>query len=564
MRNIEATINGQPIDLESVSGIPIKLNYLLQDLENFDKRGGYFSNQFSIPATKRMNELFGHFYSPSVLNSYQKFTSKFPFRVDINGHNIFQGLLTGESAERKRGRSLSYKCQMIGQNMVWAELLKSTKLIDSIPFNSYTWDAAAVKNSWANTWDVGGYVHPMVAHGGWANLAGSGVDHIEYWELRPFIFARGIVEKMFNSNGYNLVSSFMQADLFSKLIVYFNDDDSMPTEVPLAAPTIDYSVAGLISDDTMCIDFLKGLIGMFNLYFFTDENTKTVYCEPYDDFFSGFDNWDAYQNIRNSSKLTPYSGEQFIEFIYDTEGDSVHEFFNENDSENFFPLTWGKTKKHFNCRYDFERGTDSIKEIKNSFFKGATTTGVAYSISGVEALLPILYDGDIDYAGASSPETLGKSSGMSGRILYYAGLVDPNISWKFEADAPRTDFPYAYFENFGNYHLSSTINLNYSDSVYPVPGLAKGLVSSYFLNRLASMKRGSVLDTEEVLKVSDIAKLDFRKLKSVEQVLWILLELNISARWEPAKIKMLQRVLADATDYNSLTHYDDATGTLIP
>jgi len=50
-------------------------------------------------------------------------------------------------------------------------------------------------------------------------------------------------------------------------------------------PSLPATIDGSILPCTKQVDYLKGLTELFNLQWTTNEETKTIYCEPYDDFF---------------------------------------------------------------------------------------------------------------------------------------------------------------------------------------------------------------------------------------------------------------------------------------
>jgi hypothetical protein len=580
MRNIEILVDGKPLDVERLANIPIKLTYLLQDLENFDKRAGYFSNKFTIPATKRTNIAFGYYYDPKMFDAYLKFTFAKPCIVVANGITVFNGTMVGESVERQRGLPISYSVQLVGQNLAWAEYMKVNPLTSatSLACPTFFWGEAEVRNSWTNTYNTGGWTAPLVCYGQFTNYSQSATWAVKTWEMRPWIFVRGIFERMFNLAGYNLVSNFVQTDLFSKLIIYFNDDGSFPTETPAGGYAISYHIPGLISADRKMLDLVRGLVQMFNLYFFTDENTKTVYCEPYANFFDAttFDNWDGKQDISQKSKLSkPTNKARFIELLYGTSDDALHNGLNDS---NYAGVTnnWGFTKKHFNCRFDYgQQYENKVEESQNEFFNGCMMLALNFGSQAgnfTNNPVPVLWDSITDPITAPSPlnpylpvsqsDNDLMSGAMAPRICYYKGMTGTlhGEDWKFEGDAVRQQYPYAYFTDYRKKD-GGTYNLNYSDQYLVDTTFQQGLVRKYYLERLAALKRGSFLDTPAIITLSDIQRLDFRRLKTMEGVLWQLLEVSnfVTLEEKATLIKLLKATIPDQDDIDSLTHYDIST-----
>ena len=89
------------------------------------------------------------------------------------------------------------------------------------------------------------------------------------------------------------------------------------------------SINALLPCDVTQLEWINGLTGLFNLYWYADEGTKTIYVEPRDSFF-----FDRLQAV-DWSDMMDMSQETKSEFVYDTLNRDLC-FTYENDSSDGF------------------------------------------------------------------------------------------------------------------------------------------------------------------------------------------------------------------------------------
>lgn len=189
------------------------------------------------------------------------------------------------------------------------------------------------------------------------------------------------------------------------------------------------------------IDFVKAIRHLFNLYFFTDVNTKTVYIEPRDTFYRRDKSIDLTEKLDMSKAVT-------IEEL----GADINKrlAFQYKDDSADFGLT--EYERLNGKRYSSHTETllnrfsaPDTKAIENPMF--APTIMGTYNLVGLGvSLLPKIMGEPQD--ADPVPEKIDE---YVPRILHYAGMRDCKAgeSWRFEG-VVQTQYP-----AFGSYDVDS-------------------------------------------------------------------------------------------------------------
>lgn len=548
-RRLELICDNARLDVDSPGSVPIKLSYVLQDYKEIDKRGGSFSNIFNIPASKVNNEFFQHYHQTGSFNSVVPFIANKSSKVYFNGTKIFDGYLRGENVSKIRGNPDKYKVRLIGNNLTWATFLSTLKLKDvvNVVRPSFTWDEAFVRNSWTGAFN---HVCPLVEY---YDTVGSIPNPVRWWEMRPWIFVRPIVEEMFSQAGFTIQSEFLIT--YQNLICYFNDDGD--NEIPtfpktnpgVASLVVDYT-QGLINDDRNCLDFLKGLIHNFNLQFNTDENRRTVEMEQYDNFFDGgyydvpFINLDPLHDISKPDVLSSLEMNRFWRLSHQ---------FDDRPVPDVVP-------DRYVCEVDFgEKFKNATTKSENPFFAGCQMRG-GESIGGDPYFM--------------RPVVQGESAIMSGacvpRICMWGGQLEtlntPPEGFYFEADAIRSWIPYCYFYHqvdMPGFILNQPLSLSMKEHrqmlvpfIIPFSQPLKGQTQLSYLNLIATMERGRIMDVNLRLSPQFIQELNFTRRYFLDGVQVIMNEIS---KWNPISeestdCRLTKQILATTDDEDKLNH----------
>lgn len=328
--------DSEQLDLYDVSDFQIDLSFFLVNPERLDQRGGVASNTFKIPATKNNNRLFQHFGTTGAYDAaVQNFNKLKNVSVVVGGLKVAEGFLRGKSYGFS-DKPNYYEVMFLGGNKDWSDLLAETKLID-LPFPTVDWNKTTVENSWDNIWSDC-YTAPMVNYGRFDNVIYDGdILIIKANDFRYWHFAKWIVIEMFKKIGWKIDGTFINDAEFERFITYHNDLNIYADKVEGDSIDIGYD---LISQDRTCLDYLKGVVEFFNLYFIPDFNTKTITIEQFNQLISTNEkeDWTEKLDLSKDNKFAPQY-EKLTSLIVKLKPDCLSELmqfkFNESISFDF-------------------------------------------------------------------------------------------------------------------------------------------------------------------------------------------------------------------------------------
>lgn len=334
----------------------------------------------------------------------------------------------------------------------------------------------------------------------------------------------------------------------------------------------------IIPCGTSQVDFIKSISHLFNLYFTTDVSSKTVYIEPFNDFFKpkseGVD-WttkvDFSQDVQDDYDIGLKS-ELRVGYKKDN-GDKYME--NLNYKSNIY----GDTTRLYDYNEvlgdDFETGT---LEMINPLFAASTQVwdNDAHNdstVSKAPVLIPNAWNEDC-YNGIGLGNNQFRPSqlieGYVPRIFYYGwennddfttvagGVVNPGGTptyWSrvFSSGNPYANqrtYPRATFVDWEEASHTSTMrpSLSFNDESFVAPGQnstnnVPGLYTVYYKNMIEQLKQAPRIRTVYVnIKMVDILSLDLRKLIYLDETWWRINKIDgyNPARNETTKVQLIQ------------------------
>ena len=361
-----------------------------------------------------------------------------------------------------------------------------------------------------------------------------------------------------------------------------------------ASPNIGGDVVknNIIPCGTSQVDFIKSIAHLFNLYFTTDVSSKTVYVEPFNDFFKpkseGLD-WttkvDFSQDIQDDYDIGLKS-ELRVGYKKDN-GDKYME--NLNYKSNIY----GDTTRLYDYNEilgdDFESGT---LEMINPLFAASTQVwdNDAHddsTVSKAPILIPNAWNEDC-YNGIGLGNNQFRPSqlieGYVPRIFYYGwenntdfttlpnGFVNPGGTPTYwsrvfssgSAFANQRTYPRATFVDWEEASHSSTMrpSLSFNDESFTAPGQSvennvPGLYTVYYKNMIEQLKQAPRIRTVYInLKMEDILNLDLRKLVYLDETWW---RINKIDGYNPAKNSTTKVQLIQWLDVGYYPIYVDNT-----
>ena len=216
------------LDVLESKGVPLSLSFSVGDLRDIGKRTTGYSKTFNIPASQHNNEILNPMMS---VGSERKQIFWQKSRIKVDGVYVFKGLMRIE--EGNTGNGGFYKCHIIQDDIDWSQAIGANKLCElalgeNPPVKKgYT----SIKNSWDNSPDAGDdYFYGLVNYGEWysqsVNPTPATIDYDKTAnDFHPVIFAKAVVDKIFNSIGYSIDSNFFNSTTFKKLCHPFSSGE---------------------------------------------------------------------------------------------------------------------------------------------------------------------------------------------------------------------------------------------------------------------------------------------------------------------------------------------------
>jgi len=206
------------------ANIPITIIYQIADIRNPENRKGSFSKTIDIPGNKETNILFENIFEANI--SLQTFDPRLKteavYYVDelpqIKGYIQLLNILKNETTGQ-----VIYQCSLIGELTTLFTDIQGLYLTD-LDFSeiNHTLDYFSISGSWANT---SGATFTST------NASRSNLSYVKPQHFRLCLFARDILLKMFIAAGYTWESTFLDSDLFKRLVVTPTKPSALSTTV---------------------------------------------------------------------------------------------------------------------------------------------------------------------------------------------------------------------------------------------------------------------------------------------------------------------------------------------
>jgi len=212
----ELWIDGKLCDLTSKE--VIAMSYGVNRLTDIESRQGYFSNTFNLPKTANNLDVFG---VPTELNSTS--TTRWErLECSIITDGVYQVFGFAQLQSVKDEISVVVK----GGNADWIDDLRDKELTDIVldEFDHLP-TVTNVNNNRFNDY-TDGYVYPDIDYGRLSLQTGT----ISHLLLRPAIFIKTLIDKIFPASDWTLTNDIDTEDLYREMVMPFANNEILHTE----------------------------------------------------------------------------------------------------------------------------------------------------------------------------------------------------------------------------------------------------------------------------------------------------------------------------------------------
>lgn len=236
-------------ELDLTDDIACELSYVIDDVKDFGSKNTSYSKTIVIQGTQRNNKVFNHIselgrflaienINTQGLNVNENYTAANGSNcvILVDNIQIFKGKLRVLEVVRYANH-VEYECAVFGElGGFYYELSKGisndisntntgTKLLEQLYLEdlNHTYNWTNINASWdnRNTNPGVGYFYPLINYG---KVDGTALHDFHEQALRPAIYVREYIKRIFNLVGYTYHCSFFDSDFFKRLVVPNNDD----------------------------------------------------------------------------------------------------------------------------------------------------------------------------------------------------------------------------------------------------------------------------------------------------------------------------------------------------
>lgn len=186
-----------------------------------------YTQSFTIPASKKNNQILSHWYESSVDNGFDH-RMRYDAFIEVNTHRFKNGTIQLEKADKKNGFIESYSVTFYGNLVQLKDIIKDDKLntLDYTSLN-HTYNSTEVRNRISTVGSVNGVKYPLIGNAfKYEYQSGSSTDittltgAIKWNELFPAITLASIFSFIQAKYGVTFTGSFFNLEQWKKLHLY--------------------------------------------------------------------------------------------------------------------------------------------------------------------------------------------------------------------------------------------------------------------------------------------------------------------------------------------------------
>jgi len=336
---IQIIVYGKQLDYKSAEDLGIKFNRVVDDFTEggLSKRFGDFSYNFSLPRTKNNSIIFQYADAHGRKNIFKP-NRDLPCEVYNNDRLLLDGVISLEAVT-----SDSYTCTFYSKLKEFSDEVADKELrdlqFDEITFNYETTIIDHINANYIDS-DTALYQFPLSFYStyycqdsyysGQVDFAGNPIradqmyqnfyymfnsvqtnkfNRMYHHQLPPAFYVVRIAEQIFKDAGWTIGGQFWEDANVKKIVMMYAGEQDIydqATGVVNGSDPVLLQPAKLLPEMKQ-LDFLKGLINMFNLYFTIDVANKIIHFEPWITYFtSGFNPYDITNKVDKESVVLSF------------------------------------------------------------------------------------------------------------------------------------------------------------------------------------------------------------------------------------------------------------------
>ena len=351
----EDSIVGE-LDATSHEDFPLALTFQISDIKDITSTSGDYSKTFKIPATKNNNKILKHQFTANSEYSGQHISIMRDCRILVNDFYSLVGKIKVTAINGYGDRPSSYDCIFYGNNLGWAKELEGKYMDETFADGHGLWGSAGSQLEYnkakiIETWNDANcdsssrpFVYPIVSYGdnnpdgepntiqlldtaydfnqtgstnkkGYNGYFDSGASYgtpLPSADWRPAIFVKTTIYAIFSKLGYSVSSSFMETDMFKKLVWLLPNFRYNNTEERIRDYSLEYK---FVSERSKTLDADSGIPAIDVPNFFTNYEDGAIKQSDADTHYDG----DNRLVVGLANAASPFDTGYNIETVLDDE-----------------------------------------------------------------------------------------------------------------------------------------------------------------------------------------------------------------------------------------------------
>ena len=233
MRTVQLYVNDERVDLFSDEQIQVTSS--IQNIADISKVFTDFTQTFTLPASKRNNEIFKYYYQSDLDNGFEA-NVRVDARIEIDYTPFRTGRLQLEGAETQHNQVQNYKVTFYGEVTTLKDLFGEDKLADVTEINdqvSFEYSGANVQDTITNVADLDVRFPLISSSRAWEYESGNTFEditlstgRIDYLELFPAVKVARIFDAFEARYGVTFSGLFLDDLRFTNLFTWFKSGDT--------------------------------------------------------------------------------------------------------------------------------------------------------------------------------------------------------------------------------------------------------------------------------------------------------------------------------------------------